>query len=104
MTRQYGRYFFGPDVARQAAEGLLGLERNWQGPLKGNAQIEKTLEIWAGMESRDARLQNNWRFLMNLQRAYFTVPSTIAHGSKPLSERFPSLRIRRIRQDCSTNF
>ena len=33
ILREYSRYFIGDDYADDFAQGLLALERNWQGPL-----------------------------------------------------------------------
>ena len=31
LLRDYSRFFIGPDIADAFAQGLLALERNWQG-------------------------------------------------------------------------
>src|SRR5262249_2682309 len=54
------------------AEGLLGLEKNWTGPILDNAGIDTTLQHFRAME-REARpaVKLNWRFQQALYRAYF---------------------------------
>ena len=72
ILREYSRYFIGPRYTDPFAQGLLALERNWRGPLAGNASISTTLEQFQAME-RDAspRDLRNWRFLQGLYRAYY---------------------------------
>jgi hypothetical protein len=70
--RRYSRYFIGPRYADTFAQGLLALERNWQGPLLTNQGVETTLQQFQDME-RDASPQDllNWRFQQGLYRAYY---------------------------------
>jgi hypothetical protein len=72
ILRDYGRYFIGADVADAFAQGLLGLERNWRGPLATNAGVEVTLEQFQELERRATPQQKlNWRFQQALYRAYY---------------------------------
>ncbi len=71
IVREYAKYFFGPRAAEASAEGLLALERNWQGPLNHHSGIEKTRALWQDLEAQNPALQDNWRFLMYLQRALY---------------------------------
>jgi hypothetical protein len=66
----YSRFFFGPDVAEQAADSILALERNWQGPLRTNGGVDATLALWRDLDSR-TRLRDNWRWQMCLLRANY---------------------------------
>lgn len=66
----YSRFFFGPDVAEQAADGILALERNWQGPLRTNGGVDATLALWRDLDSR-TQLRDNWRWQMCLLRANY---------------------------------
>jgi hypothetical protein len=70
--RQYARYFIDPAFEERFAEGLLGLENNWTGPILDNAGIDKTLDQFRAME-REARpaVKLNWRFQQALYRAYY---------------------------------
>lgn len=71
----YARFFFETDVAEPAADGILALERNWQGPLRTNGGVDATLALWRGLESRALpsrlKLGENWRWQMCLLRAYY---------------------------------
>jgi hypothetical protein len=70
--REYGRLFIDPDAAEDVAQGLLALERNWQGPLIANTSVEVTLKQWQSMEKQlppDA--VKKYRFQMGLLRAYY---------------------------------
>jgi hypothetical protein len=70
--RDYSRYFVGPSYADSFAQGLLALERNWQGPALTNTGIDTTLQQFQALE-RAARPQErlNWRFQQALYRAYY---------------------------------
>jgi hypothetical protein len=70
--REYCRLFINPDIAEDVAQGILALERNWQGPLLANKSVEVTLKQWKSMEKQfppDA--VKNYRFQMGLLRAYY---------------------------------
>ncbi|MBN1342398.1 MAG: hypothetical protein JXQ73_06945 [Phycisphaerae bacterium] len=72
ILRQYGRYFIGDDCADQFAQGLLALERNWQGPLLTNENVDTTLQQFQSMEkAASPQLLLNWRFQQALYRAYY---------------------------------
>ncbi len=68
---EYARFFFGPSVAESAADGILALERNWEGPLLGNGTVPKTLLSWKKMESENPDLAKNWRWQQLVMRAYY---------------------------------
>ena len=72
ILRQYSRYFLGARYADSFAQGLLALERNWQGPLLTNENVYTTLAQFQAME-RAATPQDllNWRFQQALYRAYY---------------------------------
>lgn len=72
VLRDYGRYFIGPEMADEFAQGLLSLERNWRGPVLANQGIDVTLAQFQAME-RKATVQQklNWRFQQALYRAYY---------------------------------
>jgi hypothetical protein len=72
VLRQYGRYFIGADHADDFAQGLLALERNWQGPLLTNEGVSTTLQQFRALERRATpRDLLNWRFQQALYRAYY---------------------------------
>jgi hypothetical protein len=69
IVREFARYFTGVDAF---AEGLLALEKNWQGPLVENAGVEATLRQFQSMEQAGGpRLRRNWRFQQALYRAAY---------------------------------
>lgn len=67
----YARMFFTPAVAERAADGLLALERNWDGPLAQNGAVTATLTLWRQLETEAPELAGNWRWQMALLRAYY---------------------------------
>lgn len=72
ITRDFGRYFIGADVAGAFGEGLLALERNWRGPAVMNPGIDTTLAQFQAMErSAPPSRKLNWRFQQALYRAYY---------------------------------
>ena len=72
VLREYSRYFIGEQHAEGFAQGLLSLERNWQGPLLSNEKVEVTLRQLQALEaSASPRDLVNWRFQQALYRAYY---------------------------------
>jgi hypothetical protein len=72
LLRQYSRYFLGEHYTEPFAQGLLALERNWQGPLLTNRGVETTLLQFQDMErAAEPRDRLNWRFQQALYRAYY---------------------------------
>lgn len=65
----YARVFFYGVSAKKAANGILGLEMNWQGDPAENPHIESTLAIWTGLLAEHPFLIDNWRFVQCLFRA-----------------------------------
>jgi len=59
---EYCRFFFGPDVAEQAADGIFALERNWSGPLATNGGVESTRALWQMLADKSPQLADNWRW------------------------------------------
>ena len=68
---QYSRFHFGAHVAEDVADGLLGLENNWQGSLAHNASVDGVLALWERLEQRHPELRKNWRFQQHLMRACY---------------------------------
>ena len=68
IAGEYARFFFGGPRAQVYAEGLLGLEKNWRGPLADNPQIERTLSLFE--RATDAE-RKNWRLQMAIYRANY---------------------------------
>lgn len=72
ILREYARYFIGERWEDAFAQGLLALERNWQGPLLTNAGVYTTLEQFRAIERAAAPEElANWRLQMALYRAYY---------------------------------
>jgi len=72
VLRQYARAYVDDARADRFAEGLLGLERNWRGPIASNPSIDTTLGLFRDLE-KDAglALRSNWRFQQALYRAHY---------------------------------
>ncbi|HUW18118.1 MAG TPA: hypothetical protein VMW16_02335 [Sedimentisphaerales bacterium] len=72
ITREYSRYFISARYEQKFAEGLLALEKDWEGPLLTNEGVFETLKLFQRME-KDATPQEllNWRFQQGLYRAYY---------------------------------
>ncbi|MBN2328558.1 MAG: hypothetical protein JXR73_15555 [Candidatus Omnitrophica bacterium] len=72
VLRQYSRYFMGEKYEDAFAQGLLALEKNWEGPLIANPGVYTTLQTFQSME-KNASPQDllNWRFQQALYRAYY---------------------------------
>jgi hypothetical protein len=72
ILRDYSRYFIGERYADDFAQGLLALERNWQGPLASNAGVYTTLRQFQALEAAASPfVLKNWRFQQALYRAYY---------------------------------
>ena len=71
ILTDYARVYFNPDLAEQAADGILALERNWRGPLIRNGAVEGTLLQWRELERAAPNLEQNWRWQMCLMRANY---------------------------------
>lgn len=68
---EYANLFFGPAVAERAADGILALEKNWEGVLADNGGVDATLLLWQALEAVSPRLGGNWRWQLCLLRAYY---------------------------------
>ncbi len=71
MMLEYTRCFFGAAVAEPAADGILALEKNWEGPLAANGGVTATLALWQELERQAPELRGNWRWQLCLLRAYY---------------------------------
>jgi hypothetical protein len=72
ILRDYSRYFFGPSYTDDFTQGLLALERNWEGSLLSNKSVYTTLQSFQEMErSASPQILLNWRFQQGLYRAYY---------------------------------
>ena len=71
IVMEYSRFFFGREIAYETANGVLSLERNWDGPIIYNGGIEPTLAYWKELEASNPQLSDNWRWQMLVLRAYY---------------------------------
>lgn len=72
ILREYSGYFISDRLRDDFAQGILGLQKNWRGPLVSNEEVEITLEQFQDMERSAAPEElENWRFQMGLYRAYY---------------------------------
>jgi hypothetical protein len=72
VLTEYGRLFIGDEWADRFAEGLLGLERNWKGPLIRNTGVDEALAQFEEMERQATpQMRLSWRFQQALYRAYY---------------------------------
>jgi hypothetical protein len=72
ILREYGRYFIGPVFAERFADGLLSLERNWQGQLLTNESVQAALREFQAIEKTGGpSVRLNWRFQQALYRACY---------------------------------
>jgi hypothetical protein len=72
VLRQYARHFISTEHEESFAEGLLGLERDWRGPLLTNENVAATLARFQELEkAATPQMLLNWRFQQALYRAYY---------------------------------
>ncbi len=71
VLRDYAKVFFRPDVAEPVADGILALEKNWEGPLAENGAVEGTLSYWQALERKAPELRSNWRWQLCLLRSVY---------------------------------
>jgi hypothetical protein len=72
VLRDYGRYFIGAKQVDEFADGMLALEKNWQGAVLTNKSIETTWLAFRAMEQSAAPQEKlNWRFQQGVYRACY---------------------------------
>ena len=71
ILKEYANFFFGSQVSDEAADGILALESNWQGPSPTNGGVEATLMLWRLLDRKFPLLEENWRWQMYLLRANY---------------------------------
>lgn len=68
----YGKLFLRIDNPVDFVQGVLGLEKNLEGPLVSNASIAITLDLWKKIETEvSSSTYQNPRFQMLLLRSYY---------------------------------
>ena len=71
IVDQYVHFFYGTRPNDRVTEAVIGLERNWEGPIERNTGIEMTFSLWQNIETKYPELQKNWRWQMMMVRAYY---------------------------------
>lgn len=71
VVTEYARFFFSSEYAEMIADGILALEKNWEGPLAENGGVRASLALWQRLERELPELASNWRWQMLLVRAYY---------------------------------
>eukprot|EP01102_Stenamoeba_stenopodia_P022441 TRINITY_DN9343_c0_g2_i1.p1 TRINITY_DN9343_c0_g2~~TRINITY_DN9343_c0_g2_i1.p1 ORF type:complete len:756 (-),score=172.09 TRINITY_DN9343_c0_g2_i1:38-2305(-) len=75
VVGQYARYFIGQALETQLVTAILGLEKDWTGPLINNTEVAVTYEAFEMIikqsPNRGAQLLKNWRFLAYWFRSMF---------------------------------
>ena len=72
ILRDYAHFFIERKISEGFAQGLLDLERNWQGTLATTSSVETTLFQFQDMEAAcSGATLADWRFQQALFRAYF---------------------------------
>ena len=92
----YCRLFISPDLVDDTAEGFRALEKNWDGPLALNRQVDVTLEQWRDLEKlASPSARGRYRFQMGLLRAYYDayVKSRLIHETELETEALEALRV-----------
>jgi len=70
--RDYCRLFISPNFSDELAQAFMAQERNWNGPLASNEQVDVTLLQWRQLEAKVPKnIKDNYRFQMGLMRAYY---------------------------------
>ncbi|HXU77469.1 MAG TPA: hypothetical protein VN794_12930, partial [Methylomirabilota bacterium] len=95
ILREYSRYFIGDRYENSFADGLLALEKNWQGPLASNHTVDATLAHFQGLEKTASTGDlKNWRFQQALFRAYYDAYTRhrLIHETDSETQAFKELR------------
>ena len=71
IVLEYSQFYFGPEVAEEATQGIFALEKNWDGPVLENTSIKESLALWKRLEGNNPQLVDNWRWQQLVMRAYY---------------------------------
>lgn len=71
MMLQYASLFFAPKHAERIADGILALERNWEGPLPENGGVAAALALWEALDREIPEMRGNWRWQCLMLRACY---------------------------------
>ena len=94
--RDYGRLFINSDLGDQIAQGIMAEERNWEGPLAVNQQVDVTLEQWRRIERMATpEMRGNYRYQMCMLRAYYDayIKRRLIHETELEASALEALRI-----------
>jgi hypothetical protein len=100
VLREYSRYFLGVKYTDSFAQGLLALEKNWEGSTQTNANIYVTLRQFQALEKAATPQDRlNWRFQQALYRAYYDayVRSRLLYETQLEDEAMGQLRQARLK-------
>ena len=70
---EYAKFYFNLDekITKKIAQAILGLEKNWDGPIENNKEIDNTFKLWQELEKEIPQLVSNWRWQQLLMRVYY---------------------------------
>lgn len=73
MMENYAKFYFQLDEKnnKKIAQGILGIEKNWDGPIGSNKEINNTFKLWQELEKANPQLASNWRWQQLLIRIYY---------------------------------
>lgn len=69
ILQDYARLFFTGCDYEKAADGIFGLEKNWEGAPEENPSIENTLTLFTQLGEETPSLKTNWRYIQCIFRA-----------------------------------
>ena len=73
MMEYYAKCYFQLDENnnKKIAKAILGIEKNWDGPIGNNKEIDYTFKMWQKLEKENPQLVSNWRWQQLLLRIYY---------------------------------
>jgi hypothetical protein len=71
ILKDYARFFYISFYSEQIADGLLALEKNWEGSLADNGAVDATYAYWEQLDRTMPKDPNNWRHQMFMLRANY---------------------------------
>jgi hypothetical protein len=95
-VRDYCRLFITPEFSNDLAQGFFALEKNWEGPLAVNHQVDVTLQQWRELEKAAPSVaRDNYRFQMGLLRAYYDayIKRRLIHETELEAQALDALRL-----------
>lgn len=73
MLENYAKFYFNLDETntKKIVQGIFGIEKNWDGPIGSNNEIDNTFKLWEELEKANPQLTSNWRWQQLLIRVYY---------------------------------